>query len=472
MYAFCIHGHFYQPPREDPLTGQIPAEEGAAPYANWNERIHAECYRPNAEARNFEQLSFNFGPTVMKWVEIHDPETYRNILAQDQTNVQRYGVGNAIAQAYNHTILPLSNYRDKVTQVAWGITDFEYRFGRKPQGMWLPETAVDLETLSVLAEQGIEFTILAPWQAEAANLDTTQPYRVMLSGGESIVVFFYHQSLSGSVSFQPEITANASRFVKTHLAPAFRPVQQPQLILVASDGELYGHHQREREKFLANVLDGASSEAGMSPTFPARWLKEHRPTRSIEIREDTSWSCHHGVRRWYEECPCAQEGRWKVHLRRGMDRLADHLDQIYFRHVGAYVPDPWRLRHAYGEVLTGQRPVDELIFEHTKRRLPKPVARQITLLLRAQYERQRMFTSCGWFFDDFDRIEPKNNLAYAAQAVALTQQATGLDLSDKAMGDLKSVVSPSSGLRGDQVFGTHLGRVLGGETPSKSLAGK
>lgn len=472
MLSLCIHGHFYQPPREDPLTGTIPLEQGSAPYSNWNERIHAECYRPNAERGNFERMSFNFGPTVMSWLETFDPDTYRQILAQDRANVERWGVGNAMAQAYNHTILPLASYRDKVTQITWGITDFEYRFGRKPQGMWLPETAVDTETLTVLAEQGIKFTILAPWQAEEANLDFTQPYRVMLTGGLSIVVFFYHPQLSGGVSFHPTWTANAHQFVTSELLPAFRPVNQPQLILVASDGELYGHHQKFRDQFLAHLLDGASSGVGIKRTFPAKWLKEHRPGHSITIREDTSWSCSHGVRRWHDECPCALDGKWKVYLRRAMDRLADNLDQIYFRHVGAYVPDPWEMRHQYGKVLTHERPVEDLIFEQARRRLPVPVLWQIAALLRAQYERQRMFTSCGWFFDDFDRIEPKNNLAYAAQAVALTQEATGITFAETVTTAFREVISPSSGLRGDQVFGAHLARIFAGGIHSKSLPGK
>ena len=456
MLSFCVHGHFYQPPREDPLTGIIPSEKGAAPYPNWNERIHAECYRPNAERGNFEHISFNFGPTVFGWMADHDPLTYQKILAQDQANVQSHGVGNAMAQAYNHTILPLANYRDKVTQVAWGITDFEYRFWRKPQVMWLPETAVDTETLAVLAEYGILFTILAPWQAEKAQLDFTQPYRVMLAGGLSIIVFFYHPQLSGGVSFRPEWAANAHQFVTSQLAPSFRSVNQPQLILVASDGELYGHHQPFRDQFLSHLVDGASSGAGLTTTFPAKWLKEHRPSHSISIREDTSWSCHHGVRRWADECPCAREGKWKIYLRRAMDRLADQLDQVYFRHAGNFVIDPWELRHQYGHVLTGQQTAETLIFEQAGRKLPAPVTRQLAILLRAQYERQRMFTSCGWFFEDFDRIEPKNNLAYAAQAIALTHQATGVDMSAKAIEDFEQVISPSSGLRGGEVFRKHL----------------
>ena len=212
MRALAIHGHFYQPPREDPLTGAIPNEFGAAPFGNWNERIHAECYRPNAELGNFERISFNVGPTLSSWMAGYDRSTYGAIVEQDRATVREFGVGNAIAQAYNHTILPLQSREDKVTQVAWGIADFEHHFGRKPQGLWLAETAVNTETLVVLADAGIEFTILAPWQADAPDVDTTEPYRVSLPGGRSITAFFYDRDLSGRVSFDPVMTSNADAF--------------------------------------------------------------------------------------------------------------------------------------------------------------------------------------------------------------------------------------------------------------------
>ena len=216
--AFCIHGHFYQPPREDPVTGDIPPETGAAPYQNWNERIHAECYRPNAEAGNFGRLSFNIGPTLFAWLAQHDPITHGDIVQQDRQNVQKFGAGNAMAQAYNHSILPLLRKKDKTTQVRWGIADFVHRFGRRPEGMWLPETAVDTETLLVLAEQGIEFTILAPWQADADELDATEPYRVQLPDSHSISVFFYNQDLSGGISFVPQMTINGDHFLRQFLS--------------------------------------------------------------------------------------------------------------------------------------------------------------------------------------------------------------------------------------------------------------
>jgi len=467
--SFCIHGHFYQPPREDPITGIIPTEPGASPYKNWNERIHAECYRPNAELGNFEHLSFNVGPTLFSWMASHDPVTYRQILSQDQANVNRYGVGNAMAQAYNHTILPLASASDKVIQVAWGIADFKLRFGRKPQGMWLPETAVDWETLEVLAHHGIEFTILAPWQAETENLDPTEPYRVALPNGRSIVVFFYQQELSANISFDPGATADADQFALHSLPNYYNREKErngeAQLLLLASDGELYGHHKPFRERFLAHLLDGASAMAGLTPTFPALWLNSHPPHQMMKIRDDTSWSCHHGVVRWKGSCACTPlDATWKVNLRRALDSLAATLDAVYFEAVYPYISKPRVLRERYIQALLGEITAEELIQGMADRTLTSEQVLRISLLLESQKERQRMFTSCGWFFEDFDRIEPRNNLAYAAQAVRLVRIATGEDLAPQFAADLRKVVSPQTGLRADQVFNHHMQRtwVLGG----------
>lgn len=462
--ALCIHGHFYQPPREDPLTGAIPPEVGAAPYHNWNERIHAECYRSNAALGNFERISFNVGPTLFSWMAEHDPATCRQIVEQDRANVRRFGAGNAMAQSYNHTILPLATYTDKVTQIAWGIADFEHRFGRKPQGMWLPETAVDAETLAIMADRGIMFTLLAPWQANCAALDPSEPYRVALPAGRSITVFFYHQGLSGRVSFDPAMTTNADAFALNDLASQYHGEKlqrgEPHLVLVATDGELYGHHQPFRDLFLSHLLKSSSAQIGIDPTFPARWLHEHTPRRTIAIRDRTSWSCHHGVARWMEDCPCAPSGaRWKAPLRRALDRLAAALDHAYADALRPFIADPWELRHRYIQVMLGEQRADELIGELAGRRLPHEAVARIQTLLEAQRERQRMFTSCGWFFDDFDRIEPKNNVAYSAQAVRLTRQATGVDLAPAAQAQLRQVVSQRSGLRADQVFAQHMRRV-------------
>jgi hypothetical protein len=464
--SLCIHGHFYQPPREDPATGAVPNEVGAEPYRNWNERIHAECYRPNAERGNFEHMSFNVGPTLFGWMAAHDPASYRSIIRQDHANVERYGAGNAIAQCYNHTILPLATCADKQTQVAWGVADFTHRFGRRPQGMWLPETAVDLETLAILVDQGIEFTILAPWQADSDTLDTTEPYRVSLPDGRSIVAFFYHQGLSGRVSFDAGLTTDADAFARYDLVAQYNAEKaqrdEPQLVLVASDGELYGHHQPFRDMFLAHLLKTSSAHSGVEPTFLARWLREHPPRRSVGIRERTSWSCHHGVTRWTDECGCTPGGGWKAALRSALNRLATALDAAYLDTLRPFVADLLALRQEYIHTILGEVPAAELIGAHAGRALPTEVLEQIGTLLEAQRERQRMFTSCGWFFDDFDRIEPKNNVAYAARAVQLTHLATGLNLAPLAGQALRYVVSQRTGLRGDQVFARHTQRAQAG----------
>ena len=465
LRSLCIHAHFYQPPREDPLTGIIPKEAGAAPYFNWNERIHAECYRPNAERSNFENISFNIGPTLIPWMSSHDPNTWRKIVEQDQANLRRYGVGNAIAQPYNHTILPLSTYQDAVTQVKWGIVDFEHRFGRKPQGMWLPETAVNLETLSILSSQGIEFTILAPWQADQEDIDVTKPYRVNLPNGRSIFVFFYHGELSGGISFNSGMTINADGFAEFELATRFNPrkVQsgEPQLVVIATDGELYGHHQPNRDQFLAHLVNGAVHRLDIQPTFPGLWLNEHKVRDSVQIKENTSWSCHHGLGRWLGKCSCTTgDTSWKSQLRYALERISQAIDNLYIETLEQDIANPRTLIDRYIHVMLGSISAEEFIQEAASRMLPSERIVQIHLLLEAQRERQRMFTSCGWFFDDFDRIEPKNNLAYAAQAVRLIKLATGLDLEPYVIRDLSKVISPRTNLRADRLFRYYLERAV------------
>lgn len=455
LRSFSIHAHFYQPPREDPITGMVPNEIGAAPYKNWNERIQAECYRPNAEKGNFERISFNVGPTLFDWMAAYDSETYCRIVEQDRANVRRHGVGNAIAQAYNHTILPLASHADKVTQVAWGIADFKHRFGRSPQGFWLPETAADEETLAVLAAYGIEFTILAPWQADTQNLNPLEPYRVALPEGRSITVFFYHAELSSRISFDQGATSNADYFANVLLKHSFSSEKawEPEFLLMASDGELYGHHQTFRDYFLAHLVNGASEYAGLQRSYPGLWLKKYSPRRFMPIRSNTSWSCHHGVMRWRGECGCTPgDGVWKAYLRRAFDNLADALNKVYLDSASALVKDPAELRSQYIQVVLGNQVVEELIADAARKNLTPEETGRMALLLRAQYERQRMFTSCGWYFEDFARIEPKNNVAYATQAVRLTRLATGIDLSPLATGGLQHVFSHRTGMRGDMVF--------------------
>lgn len=473
LASLCIHGHFYQPPREDPFTGRIPPEPGAAPYQNWNERITAECYRPNAALGNFEHISFNVGPTLFRWLAEHDPLTSQRIVRADRHNVLRHGVGNAMAQVYNHTILPLASRRDKELQVAWGLADFEHRFGRQAEGMWLAETAADVETLDALAARGIRFTILAPWQAASEDPDLTEPYRVRLPSGRSIVVFFYEGELSGRVSFDPGITGNADHFAHWHILAKFRSDKldrgEPQLITIATDGELYGHHQKFRDLFLSHLVNSSGHRAGLSITYPALWLRDYPPRREIGIRDKTSWSCHHGVLRWSDNCDCTWgDGTWKARLRAAFDRLAARLDALYegaARRVGL---EPWALLEGSIRVVLGQQSVDDLIRSAARRTVNEAACRRLALLLEAQYYRQWMYTSCGWFFDDLDRIEPKNNIAYAARAVLAARLATGKDLGPAFAADLHAVVSPRTGLRADDVYHRAMQRTLATSRPPGS----
>jgi len=454
--AVCVHGHFYQPPREDPLSGRIPDEKGAEPYRNWNERIHAECYQPNAELRNFEKISFNIGPTLFNWMEKYDKRTYDSIIEQERGNYQKYGVGNGMAQAYNHTILPLANKQDKITQIKWGIADFKHRFGHRPLGMWLPETAVDLETLTILSDNNISFTILAPWQVKSnEKLTYDQPYLISLPGKrQPMIVFLYDQSLSTLVSFQPEATRNAEIFIDKWLLPISFTTNQfdDRLTLIASDGELYGHHQTFRDKFLAHVLNGALTERNFKITYPGLWLQFHKPNKFVKLIENTSWSCHHGILRWMGECGCTPGANWKAPLRYGLEKIAEEIDDLYQSFMDHYTKDPWQLRNDYIEVFLGDSSLENLLNAHIKQPINEQDVKKIAMILAAQYEKQRIFTSCGWFYENFHRIEPQNNIAYAAQAVWLTNQVTGKDLKSKALSLLMNVRDPQTGLHGDTVF--------------------
>ncbi len=454
--ALCIHGHFYQPSREDPLTGFVPPESGAYPYPNWNIRIHEHCYRPNAEMGNFGRISYDAGPTLMGWMIGYDSITFSKIVNQDRENVRRYGVGNAMAQAYHHTILPLAKRQDKEIQVYWGAAEFAYRFGHQPTGMWLPETAVDLESLEILVDHDIEYTILAPWQAAAHDLDVTQPYWVELPSGRKIAVFFFHQELSMRVSFDGGATTNADGFLRNYVLPQYRQngyaPDEPQMIMIATDGELYGHHQPFRDKFLSYLTGQSVSAAGLDLTFPGLWLKQNPPTRTIKITEYTSWSCHHGVARWGNGCLCTPNSNWKPMLRKGLQEIGDALDAVYVQAASRLVSDPWQLLKEWIHVLQGSVSIADISAVLAGRKLDADELRQLDYLLRAQYNKQRMFTSCGWFFEDFDRIEPRNVVSFAAQAVWWTKLATGIDLSLKALNGLAQTQSWQSGLRADIVF--------------------
>lgn len=450
--SLCVHGHFYQPPREDPFTGAIPLEKGASPFPNFNEKINAECYRPNAELGNFDVLSFNLGPTLAAWLEGHDATTYQRIVEADRRNRAAYGVGNALAQAYHHTILPLATRRDKQTQVLWGIADFRHRFGHEPLGMWLPEMAVDQETLEVLASQGIAFTILSPQQAPPpipllVGGGDTSPYRVRLPRGREMAVFFRDESLSNHLAFNSPMTNSAKDFTRNYLSGGGG------LRLIATDGETFGHHHRGGERFLHDVLYEEAPRAGYEVTFLTRYLKEHPPRAEIEILEGTSWSCGHGVARWREGCTCTQgESRWKRHLRGALDRLAQEMDALYQDEVERWVADPWRLRDGYIQVVLGEMDGTDFLAQRATGKFTEDEAKRILTLLKAQAYRQAMYTSCGFFFEDLSRLEPRYVIAYAAKAIHLVKEATGISLEEGFKRDLRLAVSWITDQTGEDIY--------------------
>ena len=455
----CVHGHFYQPPRQDPFTNLIPPEAGAAPYANFNEKITAECYLPNANQGNFERVNFDLGPTLAAWLAEAHPTVLERVIEADRSSARQHGAGAAIAQAYNHTILPLASARDKRTQILWGLRDFERRFGRVSEGMWLAETAVDLETLTILRGLGVRYTVLAPWQS-AEPVDPTEPYLLRLPGGDSITVFFYNGPLSGLVSFDPEATSNADRFAHQYLAPHLNSEKQArgedQLILIATDGELYGHHKPWRDQFLWRLTREAAPAAGYEVTTLDRYLRDHPPTREARLREPSSWSCHHGVARWSDGCACVPgDSSWKRPLRDAFDNLRAGLDALYERETASVLSDPWAARDAYLDLRNGWATPAEF-WRSAGRRGRRPMLRRqesrATRLLEAQYYGQAIYTSCGWFFEDLDRIEPRNDIAFARRSISLAWQATGVDLQEAFLCDLARTRSEVTGLTGADLY--------------------
>jgi hypothetical protein len=467
----CLYGHFYQPPREDPFTGKIPVEPGAAPYQNFNEKITAECYRPNAQEGNFEMITYDLGPTLASWLEAYDRLTYQRIIAADQSNIRQWNVGNALAQAYNHTILPLATSRDKRTQIIWGIKDFTHRYGHRPEGLWLAETAIDEETLSIMADEGITYTVLAPWQA-ATPVDPTEPYRVMLPNGRSIAVFFYNAPLSGGVSFDWDTTSNADLFAANYLPNQInqekRAQGQPQLILIATDGELYGHHKPWRDYFLSHLVHHGAPRQGFTVCSLGRYLRLYPPQREIKLRTPSSWSCHHGVARWSTGCTCTEgSSSWKPALRHALDELARRGDVLFEQQTSQFLLDPWEARNDYIELRQGWIDIETFWARHGRdKHAPDGAAAHTVLrLLEAEYYLQCSYTSCGFFFEDLDRIEPRNDIAFARRAISLFWQATQIDLQTDFLKDLEAAQSWRTHLTGRDIY-WQLPRVAPGLLPT------
>lgn len=455
----CLHGHFYQPPREDPFTNRIPLEPSAAPFANYNERITAECYRPNAEAGNFDVMSYDMGPTLASWLEQTHPDVYRRIIEADRLHMQRYGVGNAVAQAYNHTILPLATLRDKRTQILWGLQDFQHRYGHAAHGMWLAETAVDFESLDLLAQFGITYTIMAPWQT-TTPIDPTEPYIVRLREGRSITVFFYNAPLSGGVSFDWNLTNDAEKFAASYLPAQLvqrkTDAKEPQLLIIATDGELYGHHKPWRDKFLSHLVRYGAPGNHFEVTSLERFMLAHPATKEAQIREPSAWSCSHGVARWSSGCECTEgDSSWKPALRQALANLSARGDALFEQYAGEALQDPWAARDDYILLRNGWESQESFWARHGKlKRLPDDTqtAWRTQLLLEAQYFHQYSFTSCGFFFEDLDRIEPRNDIAFARRAISLTWQALNVDLQHDFVNDLQAAKSWRSAMTGADLY--------------------
>jgi alpha-amylase/alpha-mannosidase (GH57 family) len=459
----CIHGHFYQPPRENPWLEAVEFQESASPYHDWNERVTAECYAPNAYARvlngdgrieeivsNYSRISFNFGPTLLSWMKEKAADVHQAIIDADNEGQKRFaGHGPALAQCYNHIIMPLSNRRDKITQVIWGIRDFESRFGRKPEGMWLPETAADNETLAALAKQGIQFTILSPYQASrvrplrggewqdvnGGKIDPSMPYRVNLPSGLSISVYFYDAPIARAVAFERLLT-NGDNFAK-RLTGAFAPNgDRDQLANIATDGESYGHHFVHGEMALAYALHSIEIGKEVSLTNYGEYLETHPPTHEVEIHQASAWSCSHGVDRWKRNCGCNSGGRpgwnqeWRAPLREALDWLRDQLAQRYEKLASASLKDPWAARDDYIAVILDRSPENIARFfgRHATRELNEADQIACLRLLEMQRHALLMYTSCGWFFDELSGLETVQVIQYAARAIQLARDLFDEDL--------------------------------------------
>jgi alpha-amylase/alpha-mannosidase (GH57 family) len=461
----CVHGHFYQPPRENPWLETVEVQESAAPYHDWNERITAECYAPNGASRitnkkneivrivnNYSRMSFNFGPTLLSWLADFAPRTYRMIQDADQASAERYGGhGSALAQVYNHIIMPLANERDARTQIRWGIVDFEHRFGRKPEGMWLAETAVNRSVLDLMAQAGLSYTILAPHQCARvrpiaksgsadetwdetpnATVDPTRPYLVKLDGGRSMTVFFYNGPASRAVAFEGALN-DGEQFARRLIAGLHEDSDAPQLSHIATDGESYGHHHRHGEMALSYALHWIEENHQARLTNYGEFLERFPPQWEAEVEENSSWSCGHGVERWRSNCGCNSGGRpewnqqWRGPLRDALDMLRDRTAPMAEAVAAPLLKDLWAARDAYIHVILDRsaESVERFLASHATRNLSANERVTLFELLELERHTQLMYTSCGWFFDEISGIETIQIIAYAGRVLQLAAQLFG-----------------------------------------------
>lgn len=457
-----IHGHFYQPPRENPWIEEVEMQESAAPEHDWNEKISSQCYCPNGVSRmvnsanqiieisnNYEYISFNFGATLLSWMEKHDNYAYERIIQADINSRKMYnGHGCAIAQVYNHIIMPLANRNDKVTQVIWGLKDFRKRFGRDSEGIWLAETAVDAQTLEVLIECGVKYTILSPHQAKCINkigeknwqdvswgsIDPSRPYRYFIEGSNKqkyIDLFFYDGSISKSVAFD-NLLQDGKKFAARLNEGYVESRNRDQLVNIATDGESYGHHTKFGDMALAYIVQLGAKEFGFEITNYAHYLETHPPQYEVDIKTVSAWSCAHGVGRWMEDCGCSTGAqphwnqKWRKPLREAFDYLRDELIKLCSIEGTKYYIDFWQARNNYIDVILdrSEENINNFLKENCKKQLSTQEKVKAIKLMEIQRFAQLMYTSCGWFFADISGIETVQIIKYAARAIELAKDFT------------------------------------------------
>lgn len=478
MKYITIHGHFYQPPRENAWTGEIEIQPSAAPYHDWNDRILHECYLPNTLAEindetgkvlevvnNYEYLSFNFGPTLLHWIKQKYPEVYIKIIEADKNSIEKHHKnGNAIAMCYNHIIMPLANERDKITQVKWGIKDFEYHFGRIPESIWLPETACNYATIDVLINEGIKYIILDVSQAESfrkkgnkkwidvsnGSIDPKMSYRCCskTNPGKYINVFFYDGPISKSAAFDDVLKSSFN--LLNRINPAFPLFKGDSLVSIATDGETFGHHKKFTEKTLAYFMTKLAPENNLKVVNYSEYLAKHQTKFEVILKtgdnnEGTSWSCPHGVKRWYENCGCGNEPgtnqKWRTPLRNSLNSLRDELIKIFETEGAKYFKDVWNARNDYINILlnNNEEKLKEFLYFNAARILTYEEIDKCLKLLEMQKFALFMFTSCGWFFSDISGIEATQILQYAARAIEIAEEVTGKPIED----DFVSMLEPA-----------------------------
>lgn len=485
-----IHGHFYQPPRENPWLEAIELQDSASPFHDWNERVNKECYNPNSFSKvvdsrnrildvvnNYEHMSFNFGPTLLSWMERFAPHTYERVIKADvDSRAEHSGHGNAIAQVYNHMIMPLANEHDKETQIKWGVTDFEYRFGRKPEGIWLAETAVDDDTLRLCEENGIKFTVLSPYQAlkirkegtnnwqdvSWGNIDPARSYRYYIKSapGKFIDLFFYDGAISQSVAFD-ELLKDGNKFIKRLKEGISNLRDYPQLVHIATDGESYGHHTKFGDMALAYVLKIKAEEEGFKITNYGEYLEKYRSNYEVDIKQASSWSCFHGVGRWKEDCGCSTGGhpgwnqKWRKPLRNALDYLRDELIQVFEQEGEKYFENVWDVRNKYISVILDRSRINVEKFqrENFRPNLSDEDKVRAMELLEIQRQAMLMYTSCGWFFSEISGIETVQIMKYAARAMQVAARFTNKNLEEKFLEILSEAKSniPENGT-GKDIF--------------------